>query len=1581
MKVQLFRVVHFTAVVSVMLLMVLAFSATQPLSVATAAAPQTLNPPTNLACLPFPQPTITEYNGDAISGPYTIAATQTTITWRDESDSETAYRIQRSTDGQNWGSDIVSLPPDSMVYTDDNLTEQSTFFYRVGAQEGGTTLWRESCRKPMFVDSSNGNFRVFYRPYSNAQSECPDIENLDGELFTMCSTEETAERMADTLEASYAWITTEWIPGISFPDPLNAGPTAVDLTICDGNGCARSANGARFIALKPSTMAVPFDLAANTGEHALRVPRHELFHHAQQGISYGGDVDWMMEATARSTDDKHCLDAPTCDISLDHFTSSWYTSDASDYLNNPNRTLFEVGYDAAIFWTYISEQYGTITDEPQRGVDFFVQLWESGNNHPHSHGREVIDFALDDMGYSDTFEDVWKGFVVANYVKELPNAPDHYRYIDESEAPGSYGTVALSDDVTLAAGGQWIVDEADSDVAAWGTRYFRFDPAAGIPTINVKASTKTGDIVYYTLLGIKNGSIVEEINVTDADFNDTIPNDALDEVVLIVAGLEEKVNLNISVNATQPELRIQDPLANRPALGGDPTAPEKIFVKVEVLSPNGGGSIGGIAFDSFDISIGGIAVPPAQVINSAYIQGEYWFQIRAPMQPSAGSYDLVVTNDSVAAGLTLTDTEADAVIYDTAIESDNFIIADRSGSMNDFPGKLEAAQDAARLYVDAWESGDQLGLVSYNQAAGANPTLQPWTTDLRDDMFWHINQWSANGGTAIGLALSVAMDEFAEEGDPNHPWHAFLISDGMETVENYTLEDFVAEYNARIADGEPVPTIHAVAIGPDADLAAMQKLANDTGGTFEAAGEDAGQFGGNGLLSLELTEIYRTIAETISREQQIYADSASLPYGPTIHTHDIKVEGIGSNSNTDYLIVTVKWDLLSFPANVALRRPDGVQVPFTRTDTRHLQYRVANPMAGDWEVRVLYPPPGLQEEGIGNPESGLQFDYIVEAAVRSDLTLNAFLGLAPEERFVGTPMPIYAILSDLEPLPGATVTGIVTNPSGMESPITFFDDGLHGDGQAGDGFYGNTYYATSQPGIYQVVVDAEGESDLHGDYVRRARLSFAMERGVDSDQDGLPDHWEEDHGLDPDVPNPTNSDPDGDTLFTFLEFQIGTHPLDSDTDNGGESDGSEYRRGAIPQAYPRDDLIRPVDVTAWAGSNKVWLTFTAPPPGGHVKVFRGNDVAGPFVQVGQTSPGIKVYIDVVYNHTEYCYRVVAVNADGRESGGNEVNCLTPREDPMAPQGQLVINGDAASTSDVSILLSLSATDTPADHHTESDEFPPVEEGTVVSGVTEVMISNFPDFRGGVYVAVGDLNTPRPWRLTLENALLDEERGRSLATVYIKFRDAAGNESEVVRDSIWVQPAEGGDRRLYLPSIQRQSATNATLPESAPLTEQAESRGNLGGVMNGGFEQGPTVGWQVSSSGGREIITQGGAYEGNYKALFCGYPNCQDSLSQVVTIPVTGGMLTYRYQIAPSSSCGTTIMSVQVGSTTMARHDSCEDTGGSYKQGTVSLHAFAGQTVRIRILAADSSTASQVAPLIDDLRIEAEIPPRTPVPTP
>lgn len=70
----------------------------------------------------------------------------------------------------------------------------------------------------------------------------------------------------------------------------------------------------------------------------------------------------------------------------------------------------------------------------------------------------------------------------------------------------------------------------------------------------------------------------------------------------------------------------------------------------------------------------------------------------------------------------------------------------------------------------------------------------------------------------------------------------------------------------------------------------------------------------------------------------------------------------------------------------------------------------------------------------------------------------------------------------------------------------------------------------------------------------------AMAR-VDSDGDGMPDGWEEEHGLRPNVDD-AQKDADRDGLVNLAEYRRGADPQDQDTDNDGHDDGDEARDGS-----------------------------------------------------------------------------------------------------------------------------------------------------------------------------------------------------------------------------------------------------------------------------------------------------------------------------------------------------------------------------------------------------------------------------------
>jgi hypothetical protein len=146
--------------------------------------------------------------------------------------------------------------------------------------------------------------------------------------------------------------------------------------------------------------------------------------------------------------------------------------------------------------------------------------------------------------------------------------------------------------------------------------------------------------------------------------------------------------------------------------------------------------------------------------------------------------------------------------------------------------------------------------------------------------------------------------------------------------------------------------------------------------------------------------------------------------------------------------------------------------------------------------------------------------------------------------------------------------------------------------------------------------------------------------------------------------------------------------------------------------------------------------------------------------------------ETVANGTPACYQVVVVGSvSGILSGPSAMDCVVPKVDPNPPRGAVVINDDTRATRSLRVLLGLIPYDDPATQEYLDPGEPPVFEGTEVSGVTQMRIWNpgqRPPSTWEPILAV------RPWRIA--------PRG-GVARVFVQFRDAAGNASPVISDSI------------------------------------------------------------------------------------------------------------------------------------------------------------------------------------------------------
>lgn len=1321
-----------------------------------------LDAPDNIACLPFAQAGVTGYNGNAVSGPYTASFTQTVVTWRDLAEGEDNYRIDRQTVGSGTWDEIATVPADTTIYTDMGIQESDDFRYRAVPLSGGNDNTAVPlCRRPKVLVS--GNIRVYYRPYSGG--DCPNVAPKAGssESVGTCAPQADAQLLADTLdEARLQLVELGFVDGVSSP------PLLVDMMPCDGGGCAYGNNTGSYIGLRPSRMVIPWDPATFEGDGQFRTALHEMFHRVQGGLDDPNDR-WIIEGQARSAEDKVCVEFPAqvpCYRTNDHKPNSAYVNEIAEYMADPNRPITDISYNAVLFWTYITEQYGQTTTEPQRGIDWLAKFWSVVKSQDSSDAVATVNATFDALCSDDeicwnvTFADVFKDFAVANYVKDLDNLPAKYDYIDDDQ-PISNPTVyanPVRTTVNLTENSQYVLSSQDSDLARWGARYFRFVPDALVDYVSLDGGTFAKNSVYWTVLAIKDDEIVEEINQTSAEFTVEITNNDLDEVVLVVAGLETHANLTLAVNATEPTLNIVAPTGSVPAKAGDLSSPRKIVVQVEVLDPQGE-PLAGLNVDDFSFTVETKVVDPNQVISAAYIQGQYWFVLRPP------TFDVAIFPHHLTVDYQgdLTDTENFAVAYENVpLEFDNMLVIDRSGSMADHD-KMAGAQDAALLYLDSWESNDQIGVVSYATEETVDLTLRTFDAAARQSAQNAINALTPEGATAIGLGLQAGMDEFIARGrqPTTVPWSLVLLTDGLETLSGYSVDDFVADYKTRVDEKKKVPELHVIALGADADQQAMQALASATGGSYQYAAVPAGR-AISADLHHDLAEMYRVIAETTSLEQQVYAESSSIAVSNSNQQiHPVQVDGATTKAT---FAVSVVPSLYEDQVVVELVRPNGT--PYgapTYSEDRHYIWHVDAPEAGEWEVRIHVIWPGRAADGV---------DYLVEASLSSDLTMNVFLGLAPEDRIAGNPMPVYATLADTQPLTGASVVARFTTPSDSTYALTLFDDGQHGDGEANDGFYGNTTYATNSVGSYQLEVEAAGTSPLNGAYVRIGHADFYMAQAPDDDSDGLPDTWQDQFPcLDPDDDGTHDDDHDG--LTTREEFNLGTNPCNPDSDGGGEQDGSEVGRGNDPRE-PDDDEVRPSRIIAWPGAARAFIAFPVRDGDTTIDIFRASGSDQPFTHLTTLSRFDEQYhVDLTAtNDQEWCYYLVTTGRSGA-TAISDIRCTTPKADPIAPHAWVEID-ETSNRANLQYTVQIGGNDVAEDVEFHDHEGIDFTHGAVSSGVVDMRIANSADFSTAVW---------QPYQSEITWTL---EPVNNIATVYVQLRDAAGNVSATESASIIVE---------------------------------------------------------------------------------------------------------------------------------------------------------------------------------------------------
>jgi hypothetical protein len=203
------------------------------------------------------------------------------------------------------------------------------------------------------------------------------------------------------------------------------------------------------------------------------------------------------------------------------------------------------------------------------------------------------------------------------------------------------------------------------------------------------------------------------------------------------------------------------------------------------------------------------------------------------------------------------------------------------------------------------------------------------------------------------------------------------------------------------------------------------------------------------------------------------------------------------------------------------------------------------------------------------PASALLSALVVSPAAATDISDPAM-----------RPVPVVALTVT------APRTELLIGESVQLAVLASFADGSQSDVTA----HPNTLYAALPQGV--VALDGVGgvsaiargtalitvSHELLEEVGASGAVSVRVRLVGDSDDDGLPDAFEAQHGLDPGDPNDGPADPDGDALTNEEELAAGTDPRSPDSDGDGFPDGLEVRSGQDPTrfdpGFPFPEILR-----------------------------------------------------------------------------------------------------------------------------------------------------------------------------------------------------------------------------------------------------------------------------------------------------------------------------------------------------------------------------------------------------------------------
>lgn len=1250
---------------------------------------------------------------------------------------------------QNPGDDDLRAPSACASSLTQNVRGKSVIFdqcYQRDFSHGGTnysieTYYRETANATNTAQCNMGENSAGRCEHELAVNDDANGDNVNA--VAVAAEAETAMRF-------YADRNLTFLPGTTLrifiaEDPrLGGTPTTASINVDDENVDNNDVLNKRLLAF------------------------HEVMHLVQYNYDAAtGWQDFFGEGVARAIEDR-------VEATLDADTGHLFIPEVNGILgSDANRTsdLSTISYRSVLWWTWLMDEYRAGGDvDPVQGwqalLDFYTEL-----NTDADQVNAVRDFI---SAQGSSFRDDFIDYTLSLYAYRFNPADPRLTYLDTEIR----NTAGLSGHTILTTGPAF--STVTSSMTARSSRYWEFNPASQCD-FTAFSFDGNGTNFGFSVMTVDGGNLVNRWTSFSNTWARTVRTAGLDRAVGVVTAIDQAGTVDVGRGCVDPTLNIKNPTTALFEMVGKAANPRKFIVRLRVQGADGG-SVAGLLAEDFTVQLrkaGGGPLLNATIINSAYVQDDYWLLVRPPDDGDGAEdgefYDLVVSLGPQS------DTESSAVTYIKRTQ-DVVIVLDRSGSMTT-ANRIQAARNAGNLFVNELGAQDQGAFVAFDTDAVLREPLAPVGNgpgSHRAALEAAIAAEVPLNLTSIGDGMQTAATEEDANGVAGNLCSFILLSDGYENE-----PAMWADVQAAVVDNGCA--IHSIALGPSANEPLMQQIAASVpGGSYDYADSSgsvpiltpgAADATAAGLLGWQnnLSRIYDNKAAQVAGRQRmpwtLVPDVTGKPTFYEFYVDDTSLE----------LVVTAAWQNPSDNFKYKLIDPDGNDVTPDEASVSDYFTNIV--------LRVFDPKPGYWRFWI----DGLDQEVYVGTTAESQFDMYLFIGAAIEQLNQGTKVPLLVTFAGPEkPVVGADVRAQVRAPDGMLMTVILHDDGLHGDGEADDGVYGGYYQVTSFGDVPPPdELPSEGNNPIDvgsylvtaigtlGDLRREAQGSFALTECGDENQNRLPDCWEKDN----EVENPED-DPDKDGSNNYCEFINGTDPHDPDTDDGGELDGSEVkgcpfdpakqnphdpaddRVGGLGSIHVRPELLglKPVIVIRWGPlllGDLLWVDIYRRP------VNDAGDATGDWMLIKEMDEDNQHVDEDVAGGQGYEYLLLPVGkAGGAEAGGvsGTGGPVTASTDPYPPGGSILINGGDETTASPLVTLNLAADDSSETGDGGPDNTPlgtPVQE-------LDMRISNTPDFAGAQW---------RPFQATVTGWDLGDVAPGETATVYVQFRDEAGNVSE------------------------------------------------------------------------------------------------------------------------------------------------------------------------------------------------------------